>query len=109
MILELGDALRASSLRLARIGRVQSVIEESPGTRDILARYIAGDTTQSALGAARDLMETGRAVTVSYLGPDADSRAIAADAANPTSRRPTRRAPDSPCSPVASRTGSRIR
>lgn len=75
MILDLGDALRASSLRLARIGRVQSVIEESPGTRDILARFIAGDTTQSALGAARDLMETGRAVTVSYLGPDADSRA----------------------------------
>ncbi len=65
MILELGDALRASSLRLARIGRVQSVIEESPGTRDILARFIAGDSTQSALGAARDLMETGRAVTVS--------------------------------------------
>ncbi|AKT51184.1 proline dehydrogenase family protein [Arsenicicoccus sp. oral taxon 190] len=73
-MLELGDALRVASLRMARLGRVQSVIEDSPGTRDILGRYIAGDSTGSALDAARDLMQTGRAVTVAYLGPDADSR-----------------------------------
>ncbi|WP_409483835.1 proline dehydrogenase family protein [Arsenicicoccus dermatophilus] len=74
-MLDPADSLRLASLRLARVHRVQSVIEESPGTREVLARYIAGDATRTAVDASRDLMETGRDVTVAYLGPDADTRA----------------------------------
>lgn len=70
------DTLFADGVQsLARTDRVRHAIERSPAAREVLARFIAGATAFQALRAARDLQETGRAVTISYLGPEGDDAA----------------------------------
>lgn len=66
----MSDSLRRRIIDLAAHDRVRSLIESSPGSRELLGRFIAGDTLYDTLEAVRDLRVTGRAATVCYLGPD---------------------------------------
>lgn len=74
----LNAPFESSVLALARNERVRRVIERSPGSREVLHRFIAGDTAYQALSAARDLQATGRTVTIAHLGADGSDDASAA-------------------------------
>lgn len=73
-----GGVFEGSVLSLAGNDRVRRLIERSPGSREVLHRFIAGDTAYTALSAARDLQATGRSVTIAHLGADGSDDASAA-------------------------------
>jgi proline dehydrogenase len=57
--------LAASASELLR-----RVITTAPVTRDVVARFVAGDSAADALTAARQLLDSGLLVSLDYLGED---------------------------------------
>jgi proline dehydrogenase len=45
-------------------------VETAPGSRQVVARFVAGDTAESAVAAVRRLSATGRFASLDYLGED---------------------------------------
>jgi proline dehydrogenase len=45
-------------------------VETAPGSRQVVARFVAGDTAESAVDAVRRLSATGRFASLDYLGED---------------------------------------
>lgn len=62
--------LRQPLLFLAGSARVEKLVTTTPGSRQIVDRYVPGKTTQSAVDATRALVGSGRLVTLDYLGED---------------------------------------
>src|SRR3569833_1986319 len=62
--------LRSVILAAAGSPRVERVVERAPFTRDVVRRFIAGDTADDALANTRDLVSDGLAVTLDNLGED---------------------------------------
>lgn len=67
--------LRRSLLRLANDPRVRSRVEATPGTDELVGRFVAGQTTAEAITVADDLIGKGLTVTFDHLGENATSEA----------------------------------
>lgn len=68
--------LAASSSRVIR-----GVVSTAPVTRDVVARFVAGESAADALAVTRRLIGEGFAVTLDHLGEDSTEAVAAADAA----------------------------
>jgi proline dehydrogenase len=62
--------LRQALLALSASRRSRDVIMATPATRAVVARFVAGETTDDALAVTRRLAADGRLVTVDFLGED---------------------------------------
>jgi proline dehydrogenase len=62
--------LRRALLAASESGRLRRIITTAPVTRDVVARFVAGDTAADALAAARRLLDGGLLVSLDYLGED---------------------------------------
>jgi proline dehydrogenase len=68
--LDASGALRQGLLQLSKSGRVRDLVERAPVSRDVVRRFVAGDSTSDAVHAARELDLTGRKSTIDHLGED---------------------------------------
>jgi proline dehydrogenase len=62
--------LRTSLLAAARSPLARNVVERNPLSQPVVSRFVAGALTPDAVSATRSLVESGRAVTIDYLGED---------------------------------------
>ena len=62
--------LRQSLLAAARSGRVKSAVTGAPLSRNVVERFVAGETVDDALKVARSLHDEGLLVTLDHLGED---------------------------------------
>ncbi|OPC80349.1 proline dehydrogenase [Embleya scabrispora] len=69
--------LRSPILAAARSPRTRSLVEHLPPTRAIVDRFVAGDVLDDAVRVTRELVGTGRKVTLDHLGEDTTDRAQA--------------------------------
>jgi len=69
-VVDASAVLRQGLLRLSRSGQVRDLIEKAPISRDVVRRFVAGDSTTAAVEASRGLADTGRLSTIDYLGED---------------------------------------
>lgn len=69
-MLDLSGVLRQGLLQMSRSGRVRDLIERAPLSRDVVRRFIAGESTADAVRAAVELDLTGRRCTIDNLGED---------------------------------------
>jgi proline dehydrogenase len=74
--------LRKTLLAAAASERVRDVLMSAPGTRGVVERYVAGESSEEAVAVARALRAEGLLVTLDYLGEDTtDAQRAAATAA----------------------------
>ena len=69
-MLDASAVLRQGLLQLSTSGRVRDLIERAPVSRDVVRRFVAGDSTADAVRAAGELNLTGRMCTIDNLGED---------------------------------------
>jgi proline dehydrogenase len=69
--------LRQPLLALARSEKVKKTVETLPVSSGIVARYVPGETVDSAVEATRAVVDDGRLVTLDFLGEDTQDRARA--------------------------------
>jgi proline dehydrogenase len=62
--------LRQALLALSASRRSREVIMATPATRGVVARFVAGETTDDALAVTQRLAADGRLVTIDFLGED---------------------------------------
>jgi proline dehydrogenase len=62
--------LRRALLAVSASESVRHLVTTVPLTRDVVARFVAGDTADDALAATRRLLDDGLLVTLDYLGED---------------------------------------
>jgi len=62
--------LREALLALSASNRARDMIMSTPLTRDVVARFVAGETAADALAATGALLADGRLVTIDFLGED---------------------------------------
>jgi proline dehydrogenase len=69
-VLSASSVLRQGLLQMSKSGRVRGLVEKAPMSRDVVKRFVAGDSTGDAVSAARALDLTGRRCTIDHLGED---------------------------------------
>jgi proline dehydrogenase len=69
-VLNPSDVLRQGLLRMSQSGQMRDLIERAPVSRDVVRRFVAGESTADAVRAAAELDLTGRSCTIDYLGED---------------------------------------
>src|SRR5438552_12654701 len=69
--------LRRTMLAAARSGGVRRLVETAPYTRDVVRRFIAGETVDDALEVTGVLIGQGLRVTLDHLGEDTLEKAQA--------------------------------
>jgi proline dehydrogenase len=69
--------LRQPLLLLARSESVKNLVSTMPVSSGIVDRFVPGETTESAVEATRALIDSGRHVTLDYLGEDTLDREMA--------------------------------
>jgi proline dehydrogenase len=62
--------LRRALLAASASARLRGIVTTAPVARDVVARFVAGDTAADALAAARRLLDAGLLVSLDYLGED---------------------------------------
>ncbi|MCE0485775.1 proline dehydrogenase family protein [Ornithinimicrobium sediminis] len=62
--------MRQGLLGASRSTALRSLVEKAPVSRDVVARFVAGASTQEAVEVSAELRDTGRLVTIDYLGED---------------------------------------
>jgi proline dehydrogenase len=62
--------LRRALLAVSASESVRHLVTTVPVTRDVVARFVAGDTADDALAVTRRLLDDGLLVTLDYLGED---------------------------------------
>lgn len=62
--------LRQPLLALSASKQARNLIMATPLTRDVVARFVAGETAEDALGVTQRLIDDGRLVTIDFLGED---------------------------------------
>jgi proline dehydrogenase len=62
--------LRRALLAASASERVRRIVTTAPFTRDVVARFVAGDTADDALAVTRRLLDDGLLVSLDYLGED---------------------------------------
>ena len=67
------------SLILAAAGNdvIRRLVATAPVSRDVVRRFVAGETTADALAVTRRLVDQGLTVTLDYLGEDTTDKALA--------------------------------
>jgi proline dehydrogenase len=67
------------SLILAAAGNdvIRRVVATAPVSRDVVRRFVAGETTAEAIDVTRRLVDAGLTVTLDYLGEDTTDEALA--------------------------------
>ena len=71
------NPLRPAILAAARSSRMKSAITAAPVTKKLVERFIAGETRAEVLGVVQGLLDSGRMVSVDFLGEDTTDRAQA--------------------------------
>jgi len=66
--------LRSPILAAARSTKTRSLVEHLPPTKAIVDRFVAGDALADAIRVTRELVASGRKVTLDHLGEDTDDR-----------------------------------
>ncbi|RYU14914.1 proline dehydrogenase family protein [Nocardioides iriomotensis] len=66
--------LRQPLLMLARSDKVKKAVTAMPVSSGIVHRYVPGESTESAVDATRELIESGLHVTLDFLGEDTFDR-----------------------------------
>jgi proline dehydrogenase len=74
--------LRRTLLAASASDRMRRMVVSAPYTRDVVARYVAGEDAAAAVEATSRLQATGLAVTLDYLGEDTTSHEHAAAVAD---------------------------
>ena len=74
--------LRRTLLAASASDRMRRMVVSAPYTREVVARYVAGEDAAAAVEATRRLQATGLAVTLDYLGEDTTSHGHAAAVAD---------------------------
>jgi proline dehydrogenase len=69
-VLDPSGILRQGLLQLSKSDRVRDLIERAPVSRDVVKRFVAGDSTQDVVRVAGELALTGRMSTIDNLGED---------------------------------------
>ncbi|MGB3762181.1 MAG: proline dehydrogenase family protein [Ornithinimicrobium sp.] len=69
-ILDPSPLLRRGLLEVSRHDSLRTVIEKAPVSRGVVNRFVAGADSESAVSVSRELADTGRSVTIDYLGED---------------------------------------
>ncbi len=69
-MLDASGVLRQGLLQLAKSERIRDLIERAPVSRDVVRRFVAGDSTGDVVRAATELDLTGRMSTIDHLGED---------------------------------------
>ncbi|MCA1673250.1 MAG: proline dehydrogenase family protein [Actinobacteria bacterium] len=64
------NPLRSLILAAAGNDTLRTVLTAAPGSRDVVRRFVAGETTDDAVAAARALVADGLTVTLDHLGED---------------------------------------
>lgn len=64
------NPLRSLILAAAGNDAVKRLVATAPVSRDVVRRFVAGETTEDAVRATRALVEAGLSVTLDYLGED---------------------------------------
>jgi proline dehydrogenase len=62
--------LRQALLALSASQKARALILANPLTRDVVDRFVAGETAEDALGATRRLQAEGKLVSIDFLGED---------------------------------------
>jgi proline dehydrogenase len=62
--------LRRALLAASASARVRRIVTTAPLTRDVVTRFVAGDSADDALAATRRLLDDGLLVSLDYLGED---------------------------------------
>jgi proline dehydrogenase len=70
--------LRRALLAASASTRMRELITAKPVTRDVVARFVAGDTAEQALDVIEGLLASGLLASVDYLGEDTTDREQAA-------------------------------
>ncbi len=73
----LSTLLRAPILQAARSHRLRDLVETSPVSRDVVARFVPGAHTEDAVRATTSLLDDGLTVTIDHLGEDTTDPAMA--------------------------------
>jgi proline dehydrogenase len=71
------NPFRSVILAAAGNGAIRRVIATAPVSRDVVRRFVAGETTEEAVAVTRRLVDSGLAVTLDYLGEDTTDAAQA--------------------------------
>ena len=74
--------LREALLAVSASTRIRDVITTLPVSRDVVARFVAGDSADEALAAVRRLADEGLLATIDYLGEHTTDREQAAAVAD---------------------------
>ena len=69
-MLDASGVLRQGMLQLSKSEHVRDLVERAPVSRDVVKRFVAGDSTADAVHAAAELDLTGRRSTIDHLGED---------------------------------------
>lgn len=64
------DLLRPALLAAARSPRMERTVTKIPVTRNLVDRFVAGETEDRAVTAATGILDTGRFITIDHLGED---------------------------------------
>jgi proline dehydrogenase len=62
--------LRQALLALSASNKARQLILANPLTRDVVERFVAGEAAGDAIGVTRRLVDSGRLVTIDFLGED---------------------------------------
>nr|BFF02421.1 proline dehydrogenase family protein [Streptoalloteichus tenebrarius] len=71
------NPLRTLILAAAGNDTIRHLVATAPVSRDVVRRFVAGETTEDAVAATKDLVAAGLSVTLDYLGEDTTDRAQA--------------------------------
>ncbi|QSE87305.1 proline dehydrogenase family protein (plasmid) [Rhodococcus pseudokoreensis] len=64
------DLLRPALLAAARSPRMERTVTKIPVTRNLVDRFVAGETENQAVAATTDILGSGRYISIDYLGED---------------------------------------
>lgn len=62
--------IRRALLTMSRSDRLRDTVSAAPISRGVVARFVAGESTESAVAATRALVDDGLLVTIDHLGED---------------------------------------
>ncbi|GLZ38231.1 proline dehydrogenase family protein [Actinokineospora sp. NBRC 105648] len=71
------NPLRSLILAAARNGTIRRLVATAPVSRDVVRRFVAGETTAEAVAVTRRLVQSGLTVTLDYLGEDTTDASLA--------------------------------
>lgn len=73
----LSNPLRPAILAAARSSKLKAALTKAPVTKRIVTRFIAGETRPEVLKVVAALLESGRVISIDFLGEDTTERAQA--------------------------------